>query len=65
MAMGLCPEAVFKRLARRERVSPDAHEGPSTDQVIVTFRSYAIAPPRLTVRLQRVLAFSWFTNDPV
>ena len=65
MAMGLCLEAVFKRLARRERVSPDAHGGPSTDQVTVTFRSYTIAPPRLTVRLQCVLAFPGFTNDRV
>jgi hypothetical protein len=57
MAMGLCLEALFKRVARRERVSPDAQGGPSTEQVSVTFRFFAIAPPRLTVRLQRVLAF--------
>ncbi len=49
MAMGLCLEALFKRLARRERVSPDSYGAPSTDQVTVTFRFYAIAPPRLTV----------------
>jgi hypothetical protein len=61
--MGLCLEALFKRLARRERVSPDAYGAPSTDQVTVTFRFYAIAPPRLTFRLQCFLA--WFTSDPV
>ena len=57
MAMGLCHEALFKRVARRERVSPDAQGGESSDQVTVTFRFYAFAAPRLTVRLQRVLAF--------
>ena len=64
MAMGLCREALFKRVARRERVSPDAQGGPSTDQVTVTFRSMS-SPLHGSPFDYNVSWLSWFTNDPV
>jgi len=55
MAISLYLESAVKLPLLDERRSPDSHTGPSTKEVIVALRFYGIAPPRLTVRLQRML----------
>ena len=48
--MGLCLEATFKPLWVTNGTTDTQTATQVAAQVIVTLRSYAIAPPRLTIR---------------